>query len=105
MVVGERVGDGPSSAEKERLGRVEHQLAIAQQITHIGSWEWDPATNAVRWSDELYRIYGLEPQSREISFEFFVSCLHPEDRARVQREVGLALERGGRFQYPERVVR
>ena len=93
------------SAEEERLARVERQLAIAQQITHIGSWEWDPATNEVTWSDELYRIYGLEPQSCVITFEFFLSRLHPDDRARVQREVGQALERGGRFEYPERVVR
>ena len=57
------------------------------------------------WSDELYRIYGFEPQSRSITLEFFLSCLHPADRERVQREVGAALERGERFAYPERIVR
>jgi PAS domain S-box-containing protein len=88
-----------------RLARVERQLATAQRITHIGSWEWDARTNAVLWSDELYRIYGLEPRSQEVTFEFFVSRLHPDDRARVQREVGRALERGGPFAYPERIVR
>ncbi len=97
--------DSQAGAEQERVARVERQLAIAQQITHIGSWEWDPVTNTVTWSDELFRIYGLEPQSREITFEFFLSRLHPDDRARVPGDVGLALERGGRFQYPERVVR
>jgi PAS domain S-box-containing protein len=84
---------------------VERQLAIAQQITHIGSWEWDIAANVVTWSDELYRIYGFEPQSRPITFEFFVSRLHPDDQARVQRAVGQALEKGARFAYPERIVR
>jgi len=93
------------TAGSEGATRVERQLAIAQQITHIGSWEWDVAANVVTWSDELYRIYGLEPQSRPITFEFFVSCLHPEDRARVQGEVGKALEQGLRFAYPERIVR
>src|SRR5580704_14926738 len=91
--------------ELERLARVERQLAVAQQITHIGSWEWDARTNAVTWSDELYRIYGFEPQSREITLEFFLSRLHPEDQSRIQGEVGKALERGGRFAYPERIVR
>jgi PAS domain S-box-containing protein len=84
---------------------VERQLAVAQQITHIGSWEWDVATNAVTWSDELFRIYGFEPRSREITFAFFLSRLHPDDRARVQAEVGGALARGTRFAYPERIVR
>jgi PAS domain S-box-containing protein len=93
------------SGNDERVRTVEHQLAVAQQITHIGSWEWDVATNSVSWSDELYRIYGFEPRSREITFEFFVSRLHPDDRERVQREVGAALERGARFGYPERIVR
>ena len=94
-----------SSSSDDRARRVERQLATAQQITHLGSWEWDARTNVVNWSDELYRIYGFEPQSRPITLEFFVSRLHPDDRARVQRDVGLALERGARFAYPERIVR
>ncbi|HEY3494000.1 MAG TPA: GAF domain-containing protein [Polyangiaceae bacterium] len=85
--------------------RLERQLATAQQITHIGSWEWNPATNVVTWSDELYRIYGLEPRSCEITFQTFLGKLHPADRERVQQEVGRAIERGGRFSYVERVVR
>jgi PAS domain S-box-containing protein len=92
-------------SSEDRARRAERQLAVTQQITHIGSWEWTAATSNVTWSDELYRIYGFEPQSRDISFEFFVSCLHPDDRTRVQREVGRALETGGRFAYTERVVR
>jgi PAS domain S-box-containing protein len=88
-----------------QTARLERQLAAAQQITHIGSFEWDLVTNAVTWSDELYRIYGLEPQSCEITLEVFVSKLHPEDRERVQNEVRRALERGGRFSYVERIVR
>jgi signal transduction histidine kinase len=95
----------PISDEHEQLTRIERQLALAQRITHVGSWEWDAATGVVTWSDELYRIYGFEPRSREINFEFFVSRLHPDDVVRVHREVGLALERGGRFAYPERIVR
>src|SRR5262249_49943015 len=83
----------------------ERQLEIAQQITHIGSWEWDARTNTVSWSDELFRIYGLVPRSREITFEFFLSRLHPDDRARIQGEVGGAMQRGGPFHYPERIVR
>jgi PAS domain S-box-containing protein len=92
-------------APDERAGRAQHQLDITQAITHIGSWEWDLRTNVVTWSDELFRIYGFEPRSREITLEFFLSRLHDEDRARVNREVQEALAAGGRFAYPERVVR
>jgi PAS domain S-box-containing protein len=84
---------------------VERQLATAQQITHIGSWEWDVRANVVTWSDELYRIYGLEPGSCEITFEGFLSRVHPDDRERTVREVRGSLARGGDFAYPERIVR
>jgi PAS domain S-box-containing protein len=88
-----------------KTSQLERQLEAAQQITHMGSWEWDVATNVVTWSDELYRIYGLVPRSRTITFEFFLSRLHPDDRERVQRQVGEALGSGSRFQYPERIFR
>ena len=87
------------------VAHLERQLAIAQQITHIGSWEWDLATENVAWSDELYRVYGFEPGSVAISVEFFLSRVHEGDRAQVQRRVAEALDRGGRFAWVERIVR
>jgi len=85
--------------------RLERQLEAAQQITHIGSFEFDATSGAVTWSDELYRIYGLPPGSCEITLDFFLSRIHPDDRDRVEGEVGAALARGGRFAYRERIVR
>jgi PAS domain S-box-containing protein len=84
---------------------LQKQLELAQQITHVGSWQWDVATNRVMWSDELYRIYGLEPQSVELTFESFLARVHPDDRARTTSAVMNALETGARFAYPERIVR
>jgi PAS domain-containing protein len=81
------------------------QLEAAQAITHIGSWRWDLATNIVTWSDEMYRIYGFAPRSRSITFEFFLSRVHPDERDRVQREIDSALTRRGRFAYRELIVR
>jgi PAS domain S-box-containing protein len=88
-----------------REERIQKQLDFAQQITHIGSWEWDVATNQVLWSDELYRIYGLEPQSCEITFDSFLARVHPGDRERTVAEVRAAIAHGGRFAYPERILR
>ncbi|HVG54324.1 MAG TPA: GAF domain-containing protein [Vicinamibacterales bacterium] len=85
--------------------RLERQLDAAQQITHIGSWEWDLATGAVIWSDELYRIYGLAPRSCAITLEEFLARVHPDDRERVQRQVTAAVQRGGPFGHSERIVR
>src|SRR5207344_1734891 len=87
-----------------RDAALQKQLELAQQITHIGSWQWDVATNRVMWSDELYRIYGLEPQSVELTFESFLARVHPDDRARTANIVEKALATGGRFAYPERII-
>ncbi len=94
-----------STSDDDLAARLAHQLAVVQEITHIGIWQWDLASNGVSWSDELFRIYGLAPQSRAITLEVFLSFLHPEDRERVLGTVSGAVERGGRFNYRERILR
>jgi len=97
-----RTGMGTEEGKSEAHAR---QLDAAQAITHVGSWEWDVVTGAVSWSDELYRIYGLPPRSKDISFEVFVGSLHPDDRERVKSEIETAMARKGRFAYRERIIR
>ena len=104
MASGVDMGQG-GLVEAEVAIRLQRQLDAAQQITHIGSWEWDLATGVVTWSDELYRIYGLAPRSCEITLEEFLARVHPDDRDRVQRLVAAAMERGGPFGHGERIVR
>jgi PAS domain S-box-containing protein len=91
--------------EQEKARKESAVREQAERIAHLGFWQWDLATGLVTWSDELYRIYGYEPRSRSIDFEFFLSCLHPDDRDRVRAEIGGALERGGAFAHRERIVR
>jgi PAS domain S-box-containing protein len=91
-----------AEVKTEALARM---LDAAQAITHVGSWEWDIASGAVSWSDELFRIYGFEPRSRPVTLELFRGALHPDDRSRIHREVDAALARGSRFAWRERIVR
>ena len=63
----------------------------AQALTHIGNWSWDIPNNKIEWSDEMYRIYGIEPQSEEIHFERFIGLVHPDDRERRVDEINRAL--------------
>ena len=65
---------------EESLRASESRLNIAQQIAHIGDWEWNVATNAVRWSDELYRIYGYEPGEIQPDNDFILKTMHPASR-------------------------
>ncbi len=81
------------------------RAARVERITHIGSWEWTPASNRVWWSDELYRIYGLEPGAVPITFEFYLSRVHPDDRERSRANVEQAIRTRQPFRYGERIIR
>jgi PAS domain S-box-containing protein len=69
--------------DADKLRKSETQLKAAQRIAQMGSWEWDLASNYFTWSQELYRIYGVNP-AEQITFERFVELVHPDDRRLVQ---------------------
>ncbi len=62
--------------------------ARAEQIGQIGSWELRPATRELVWSDNLFRLCGLEPGEVSPTLEVFFGLIHPDDRAGVERQVG-----------------
>ena len=68
----------------EQLQRSDELYKQAQAISHIGNWSYDVEKNSTYWTDEMYRIYGLEPQSLTLSFEEFLNRVHPEDRKLVK---------------------
>jgi PAS domain S-box-containing protein len=84
--------------------RQQASLAESQELTHIGSWEWDVASNRITWSDELYRLWGREPGSEVITYEAYVSSVHPEDRELVEAKVGRAYADGLPFSFEHRVA-
>ncbi len=65
---------------ESRLKASEKNLNKAQEIAHVGSWEWDVPADAITWSDEMYRIYGLEPGSTP-TYEAVHELIHPDDTA------------------------
>ncbi|HKU52042.1 MAG TPA: hypothetical protein VJQ25_06215, partial [Nitrospira sp.] len=67
-------------AERDRvLHERTHHLQAVQALARLGSWNRDIASGKVEWSDELYRIFGYQPQSREMTFDSFVSAVLPDD--------------------------
>jgi PAS domain S-box-containing protein len=83
--------------------RQEARLAEAQQLAHIGSWEWDVASDRVTWSDELYRLWGLEPGSVKLTQDTYLTFMHPDDRERVAARVRQAHVDGTPFAFEHRV--
>jgi PAS domain S-box-containing protein len=66
-------------AQRE-LRRAERQLAAVQRIGQVGSWEWDVVSNQVWWSDELYRIVGVDPQTFHPTIASSLELVVPADR-------------------------
>jgi diguanylate cyclase (GGDEF)-like protein/PAS domain S-box-containing protein len=89
----------------ERLGKSERALAEAQRVAHLGSWEWDVAADRVTWSDELYRIFGVEREAFDGTYESYLARIHPDDRELVEREIAAGLDGARSFRFEHRVVR
>ena len=90
---------------EETLRHSQRMLGEAQDVAHMGSWEWDIVADKVTWSSELYRIYGLEPQQYAATFEGYLSLVHPLDRDRVQRIIECAFKDCRPFEFEERIIR
>ena len=73
------------------LQRQEGKLAEAQRQARLGSWEWDIPSATLTWSDELYRLHGLDPDSTTVDIERFLDVVHAEDRDRFEAIVRSAL--------------
>lgn len=93
-----------SSADNDvRRGR--EQLAIIQRIAHIGLWELDLETGHLHWSEETYRIMGMDPATYVPSTAGFLELIHPQDRARLQELRDQALAGNADFDIEHRIVR
>lgn len=73
--------------ERKRIENAQRETALrlneAQRLAHIGSWELDLQTNHLSWSDEIFRIFEIDPEQFGASYEAFLDAIHPEDREAV----------------------
>ena len=87
-----------------RLRRSEAQLAEAQRIAHVGSFEWFPHADHCSWSAELYRILGRAPGERA-SVKLLLESVHPEERPAFDAALHDAVRERSGFQVEHRIVR
>lgn len=79
---------------QEKLRQREMDLAVAQRLARVGSWQWDAKTNAVTWSEELYHIVGFDPGLPLPPYEEFARFLLPESWASLTSTMEAALQGG-----------
>ncbi|MDI3510671.1 MAG: hypothetical protein PWQ61_1436 [Betaproteobacteria bacterium] len=71
--------------QQQAMARSESTLKEAQQVAHLGNWELDHATGELHWSEEVFRMFELDPAQTRPSFETFLAVIHPDDRSLLQK--------------------
>jgi PAS domain S-box-containing protein len=79
-------------------------LRMGERLAHVGSWELDLRSGDLVWSDELYRILGLEPGAIEPSYQELLERFHPDDVGAVSEQIERGLASGKPFSYQARLV-
>jgi PAS domain S-box-containing protein len=90
---------------EQALRESEERLAEAQRIAHIGSWFWSPDAGRVWWSDESYRVFGVDPATFTPSRDAFMALIHPDDRDRVRAETDRVFAGANSYAHDARFVR
>ncbi len=102
------VGIGPDTARKhaeEALRASEIRFAAAQAIAHLGNWEWNLKTNQVIWSEECFRIFGLDHTVFQPTYDTISCFFHPNDVDRARQVLAGALGHGTQFKDDFRILR
>lgn len=89
---------------EDEIRKSEERLRKAQRIGQVGSWEWRVQENVLLWSEEIYRIFGLDPQKFAPTYEGFFDCIHPDDRQLVKEAVDASLRSGKKYDIDHRIV-
>src|SRR5690606_3005918 len=90
-------------AAEEAIERSELLLAQAARAGGIAYWEWSRGDGAVTWSEEMYRLYGVEPGSR-VTVRTFLGRVHRDDLDHVLGVLKTAVDEGRPFDFEHRVV-
>ncbi len=88
---------------EEELRRSEAFLAEAQRLSQTGSFSWRVATDEITWSEEAYRIYGIDP-TVPVTFELIRTRVHPDNLPMFQEVIDRVRREGGDFDYESRLL-
>ena len=83
----------------------EWRRRVAQGAADSGTWEWNLRTNENNWSEEVWPLYGLKPNSCEPCYDTWLQTVHPEDRDRVEAAVKEAVEKSVELNTEWRIYR
>jgi PAS domain S-box-containing protein len=91
---------------EQALRESEERFRIATESAELGTWDYNPITNKLTWSDQCKEMFGVSPDT-EINYDVFTTCLHPKDREQTHQAIELALSSDSKGEYKAeyRIVR
>ena len=101
---GNLVGYVGTVTDITQLKQVEASLTEAQRLAHIGSWSFDLQTQEITWSEELYRMFGLDPNQPVPAYADYLQKIHPDDRSTLLRCVEQAARHGIPYQLDYQAI-
>lgn len=109
VLVSERTLELKNEIEKRKiieqgLRDSEKLLKEAQRIGHLGHWELTFATGKLEWSDEIYRLFGLQPQEFAATYDAFLERIHPDDLNNVDLVFKNSVEKHTEYQVEHRIL-
>lgn len=103
-MVGSMIDITARKQAEEKLRKSETFLAAAQRVAHIGNWEYDLASQKITWSQELFRIFGLDPKQGEPSYEELIRLYHRDSRKKFQLLIARAIATGEAYETELKIV-
>ena len=88
---------------QQEIADSREQLAEAQKLAQIGSWEWDVETDEIAWSDELYEMFGFD-RGTQITFDRVLEHIHPDDRELVRASIAAAKKHQQPYAFDHRLI-
>jgi len=102
-VISGHIGSVEDITEQRRQRKIiksaHERMLLATQSGNIGIWDWKPQSGALDWTDQTYRLHGLDPQSEAASYEMWTDLIHPLDRDAVIKKVENVLIHGDHLDF------
>ncbi|MET0285534.1 MAG: PAS domain-containing protein, partial [Polyangiales bacterium] len=100
------VSRSQAAAHEQRVGSDrDKRRRYAVEASGIGTWSWERTSDTITWDVGLCRIYGLDPTRSPRVYDDYVRYLHPEDRPRIEAQIGRCLQTGVYEDFEHRLIR
>ena len=96
---------GETARKNRVLLEIRQSLDMSQAISHLGSWALDTETGNIWWSDETYRIFGLDKQTTRPTMALVQGMIPDRERPRVESAINQAIKGGGAYEIEHSIVR